>query len=551
MTVIFEKYEVLQRLAVGGMGEIHLARQTGIAGFDRFVILKTLLPDLAEDERFVGQFLDEARIAAKLNHPNIVQIYDLGRSARHLLHRDGVHRGQNLRALLALQLKRIERECRRRTSARSWRRPRDGLDHAHTRRTRRAPAQDRPPRRQPAEHHRSRTDGTVKLVDFGIAKARRTKIAHTRPGVLKGKIRYMSPEQMRGEELDARTDLFALGIVLWEMLTMSRLFKESVEVGVLQAILDGIPPPSSKYPEIPPQLDAIVLRMLQVDKAARFASCGEVAEALRAHLRKHAPDLTRSNVAKVVEEMIERRSGADPDVAEGSRELPDPARARGGCARHGQHADGDRVAAEAPSSAGARGRHAGGAGGDRSLPPAPARPTAGAIRSAECRREGAAAGPEQGAAPRHHDPTGSDALRRRHPGRQLAAGPRARAQRGPSHPRREGRLSPGARDGLTRRQRRLPARAEAPKARRATIPTQRPPPAAPAKDGYLTLATEPWTQLFVDGAPHGSTPVYKLALEPGPHELWLVNEPEGIDSKRTIKIEPGAHLKLNLELKKR
>lgn len=280
---VFDKYEVVRRLGAGGMGDIFLARQRGVAGFDRLVVLKSLRPDIAGDEGFLAQFLNEARVAATINHPNVVVVYEVGEyrgvyfMAMEFI--DGVDLSAVLRAS-ALSSQRIPL----RYSMGVVHDAALGLDHAHNA----GNEAGRPlgiVHRDVSPHNvMVRLDGLVKVVDFGIAAVSTTVQPKNR---IQGKLRYMSPEQVRAEILDGRSDQFALGIVLWEMLTQRRLFSGATPRQIMEKVLRSeIPPPSQLVPDISPALEGIVLKMLTKDRTKRFVSCREVALALRELIQK-------------------------------------------------------------------------------------------------------------------------------------------------------------------------------------------------------------------------------------------------------------------------
>jgi serine/threonine protein kinase len=307
-SLIFDKYEVLKRLAVGGMGEIFLARQHGVAGFDRLVILKSLLPDLADSNEAVDQFLDEARVAATLNHPNVVSIYEVGLW-------DGIYfiameyiEGENVGILM-----KAVREKKQRlpfsVAARIIHDAAVALDYAHHARS---------PSGQPLMVvHRDvspqnimvRIDGVTKVVDFGVAKAA-NRSTRTATGVIKGKIRYMPPEQINGGACDHRSDQFSLGVVFWEMLAGQRLFNkaEHDDVSTLRMMLrEPIQPPSTVISTMPRELDAIVMRMLQRNPADRYARCRDAASELMRFLERHSAHLAEDEVIKIVGESVGQR----------------------------------------------------------------------------------------------------------------------------------------------------------------------------------------------------------------------------------------------------
>ncbi|HEY4221157.1 MAG TPA: protein kinase, partial [Myxococcota bacterium] len=280
--VIQDRYEVIRRLAIGGMGEIFLAKQIN-ASFSRLAILKTLRPELTEQSDALDQFLDEARVAASLSHPNIVAIYEVGVHA-------GVHfiameyiGGTDI-AALARAAQKQKRSIPMRVAAVIARDAAIGLDYAHHARDDAGRSLSVVHRDVSPQNLMIRSDGLVKVVDFGVAMAS-NQMHETQGDKLKGKIRYMAPEQLLGEDLDGRSDQFSLGVVLWELLVGKPLFHGNNPIDVFQRILAGDPlPPSSANPHLPRALDEIVLRMLAVKKSDRYPRCSDVAHALRTWL---------------------------------------------------------------------------------------------------------------------------------------------------------------------------------------------------------------------------------------------------------------------------
>jgi hypothetical protein len=280
------KYEVLCRLSTGGMSAIYLAHQTGLAGFKKLVVLKTVLPDIGGEEDFVGMFLEEARITAVFNHPNIAQVFELD-----------TDEGQLFMAMEFIQgctLVELARACRQAKEAIPV-----GLTLAATRDTALAlhyahnftDARGRKQiviHRDVAEKNIMVTyEGVTKLLDFGIAKAL-GRSGRTSIGMVKGTSGYMSPEQIRGEPLDPRSDIFALGVVLHECLTGLRLFHgKTAEEGMMAALREEVQPPSKWNKELSPEIDAVVLKALQRDREKRFTTALEFARAIE----KAAPGL--------------------------------------------------------------------------------------------------------------------------------------------------------------------------------------------------------------------------------------------------------------------
>ena len=281
VSLVFGRYEKIRRIAQGGMGDVYLARQTGV--LDRLAILKCLREDFAADADLVEQFLDEARVAATLNHPNIVSIFDVGEwHGTYYIAMEYVP-GEDLSKLWYAAAK-AGVGLPFQVSVRICCEAAQGLAHAHKAKDVRGVPLNIVHRDVSPQNIMVRGDGVVKLVDFGIAKAA-NKASRTQAGMVKGKLQYMSPEQVRGETLDGRSDQFSLGIVLWEMCTGRRLFKADSEINTLQKILKSpIAKPSDHVPGFPPELEATIVKMLQRDAARRFKDLNEVAAELKTYL---------------------------------------------------------------------------------------------------------------------------------------------------------------------------------------------------------------------------------------------------------------------------
>ncbi len=275
----FGRYELLERLAGGGMGEVYLARQRGPAGFEKLLVIKTLLPHLCEDDEFIAMFKDEARLSAQLIHPNICQVFEFDEISGTWFIAMEYLRGQDLRRLWRACEQQgrplpVPLICRILADAAA------GLDFAHSLRD----ASGRPcgivHRDISPQNILVTLDGGVKIIDFGVAKAA-GRAQHTRTGALKGKCSYMSPEQAAGAPLDGRADIFALGVVLHELLTGRRLFKGEDEAQTLARVREcKVAPPSELNPQLPPELDAIVLKALAKDPADRHRTAQDLRLAL-------------------------------------------------------------------------------------------------------------------------------------------------------------------------------------------------------------------------------------------------------------------------------
>jgi len=282
--LVLGKYEVLNRLAIGGMGEIfHAVQRKGPPAFERPVILKSLLPDLAAEPAYVEQFLDEARLAAQLDHPNVVRVYEWGEWEGQYFIAMELIRGCNASQLLKAAVK-AERRLPFRVIAKIVHDAALGLGHAHT-----AKGPDGRPlnivhRDVSPQNIMVREDGLSKIVDFGIVRAD-ARLAKTATGAVKGKLAYMAPEQVALEPVTALADQFALGVVFWELLTLRRLYQSDNDAGLLEEVKRcEIPPVRSIIPDAPQPLVEVVDRMLQREPAARFASLDEVAHALHRFL---------------------------------------------------------------------------------------------------------------------------------------------------------------------------------------------------------------------------------------------------------------------------
>ena len=304
LPLIDGRFRLLRLLAVGGMGELYLAtaRDTEIEGLEHLVVIKRILPAFATNRDVVTMFLTEARIAARLDHPNVVQVYDMGRADGSLyftmeyLHgadlgrvfdaartqRGGFPLGHTITIMLGV--------CA-------------GLDFAHEMR--------RVDGRPMGIVHRDVSpgnvfitfDGEVKLVDFGIAKVLTSQA--TQAGMRKGKVAYMSPEQVRGAPVDRRSDIFAIGILLYEMVTLTHLFDGDNEYAIMGQIAAGqIPPPSTRRPNIAAALERIIMKALALAPEDRHATALELAEELVQFARDHEVRLSTQGLKFALKRLI-------------------------------------------------------------------------------------------------------------------------------------------------------------------------------------------------------------------------------------------------------
>jgi serine/threonine-protein kinase len=302
----YGNYQLVKKLAMGGMAQIYLARRKGADASSELVVVKRILPHLAENLEFVRMFLDEARIAARLAHPNIVQIHDLGAQddsfflAMEYIHGEDVRR-MCKRANLRGRPLPVPLACRIIIDACA------GLDYAHKKTDPSGKPLDIVHRDVSPQNILVSFDGAVKVVDFGIAKAA-DQATVTRSGVLKGKYSYMSPEQAAGQRVDCRSDVFALGVVLYEMVTNTRLFKRPTDMQTLSAVAEcQVTPPSQVSPRVPPELDAIVMKALARDPATRYSEALQLQVALEEWLSTHQQAATTADLSAFVRELYAER----------------------------------------------------------------------------------------------------------------------------------------------------------------------------------------------------------------------------------------------------
>jgi serine/threonine protein kinase len=331
----FGPYRLVRQVAVGGMAEIHLARARGIAGFEKYVALKMIHPNFAADEQFIEMLVDEAKIAVQLTHHNIAQTFDLGHVGETYYISMEYVDGSDLYKVL------------RRASEQDIEFPLDvcafiakevasGLDYAHRKRDVSGNQLGIVHRDVSPQNVLLSYAGEVKLVDFGIAKAT-MKVKQTAAGVIKGKYYYMSPEQASGGNVDARSDIFSAGIVLYEMLTGQMLYLEEDLHRLLDMVRRAdIAPPSKLRRGIPPQLERIVMHALAKTPQQRYQSGSDMASDLERFLHAHSPVFTPAKIVSLLRNVIgdstlaHERDQADDaiEVLDDSNLLRDPSEMR-------------------------------------------------------------------------------------------------------------------------------------------------------------------------------------------------------------------------------
>ncbi|MFT5587064.1 MAG: serine/threonine protein kinase [Cognaticolwellia sp.] len=316
---VFGKYYLIDRIATGGMAEIFKAKSYSTAGFEKLQVIKRILAHLTDNEEFVDMFIDEAKISVSLQHANIVQIYDFGKIRENYFISmewiDGKDVKQLLRKL-AGRRKLLPEEFAVYIAHETCK----GLYFAHEKTNLQGDNLQIVHRDMSPSNVLVGFEGEVKVADFGIAKAEMSQYT-TKDGVLKGKFEYMSPEQAHGESVSQQSDLFSVGIVLYEMLTGRRLFKTESELMTLEKIKAvDIGPPSSVNPNISERMDKLVMRALTADINERYADASEFGQALLDYMYPQAPPaIQRSLSAFMKETFAEERAAERERLARGSR----------------------------------------------------------------------------------------------------------------------------------------------------------------------------------------------------------------------------------------
>lgn len=305
-TFFLGRYRVVDEIGVGGMASVHLGRMDGPGGFQKWVAIKRIHPHLVEDDQFVDMFLDEARIAAGINHANVAQVFDLGKDDNtYWIAMEYLH-GEPLREVMRAAEDRrmnITPELAARICADAA----EGLHAAHELRGKNGQLLGLVHRDVTPHNLFVTYDGYTKVVDFGIAKVA-DRLASTRAGTLKGKLAYMSPEQVRGADVDRTTDVFALGVVLWELTTNQRLFRMDTDLDTLEKVQACIvPPPSTIIRGYPQGLEQVVLKALAKNKKDRYATAREFSRALQGFLMQRGAFVGPEEVAQFVRSVFNER----------------------------------------------------------------------------------------------------------------------------------------------------------------------------------------------------------------------------------------------------
>ncbi len=540
------KYQLVRKLAAGGMAEVFLAKATGPMGFEKTLVVKRILPELAAEPDFVKMFLSEAKLAARLTHPNIVQIFDFGESeGTYFLameYIDGpslrtlIQRAEAQRQLLppAVCARLISLACEGLAFAHDFTDPEtgevQGLIHRDV---------------SPDNILLSR-QGAVKVVDFGIAKA--TGQSHkTESGIVKGKLPYMPPEQLRAKPLDRRADVYALGVVLYELLTGQRPYASESEAGLMQAILYEPPIPAAKHrQDIPDHLRRILHKVLSKDRDERYADCHTFQTDLETFIRNVGTPVMTKQVADLI-----NRTTTDPGglpVAKEPRKTPPPTVPTRSDAPPGL----TRKRPSSPTNEVPTANHR--------PPEAPKQEEPRALTTPPPQRPTSAPVTAQGRPPRSSRPIA------------IPTSDRGSQEQPESKPQRSTRwafalllailLIPAVSGVVVPRPRPEsppptnpdpvkpnvgPAVAPPPIVKGDPKPPPPPAPRARGK-GTLELRPQPYATVFVDGRKLGQTPMEKLQLPAGLYTLKFVNEELGKTIQREVDIKAGRETLLKIDM---
>jgi serine/threonine protein kinase len=503
--LVMDKYHLTQRLAVGGMGEIFLAEQSGPRNLKRQVILKSLRPEMLDDPELIGAFIDEARVLSSLNHPNIVAIYEVGEwnDTPFIImeYIEGFHLGKLLKSCVKKDI-----HVPFPIAARIVRDAALGLDYTHRATDSSGEALNIVHRDISLGNIMLRPDGVVKVVDFGVALAE-NRDQKTGTGILKGKVAYMSPEQFALKKLDGRSDQYSLGLVFWQLCTRVPVFKDATDIEIMARAAQGmLPKPSEHNPKIPSELEEIIMHMLATNRDQRFESCTHVVNALSDYLSNEANPVNEISVAEFVRPIIqeleveesELKAKAKEDIRQFVKVFEKSSTktkrknpwfytfmALAGALIVGLVFIPDLIKESNPESQAPK----------IQLPPPP-------------------------------------------PAKSMALEPIVPSE---EKMRRDNAKKKKAKNRKSRQRQSRPAK------KSATINEEK------ANDntfGTFTINTEPWAQVWINGKAIGVTPLFQIPMKPGEHTMRLENTDLNIDKTQKIVIKSAENLRLFVELDK-
>src|SRR5690606_34832158 len=294
-----QRYKVIEKIASGGMAEVFRAESAGLEGFKKTVAIKRVLPHLSEKKQFMGMFLDEARLSAHLSHSNCVQVFDIGVGDNTYFIVMEYVDGSDLKALIEHR-KRLGQPFPIEEACLICVRICEGLAYAHELKDGKGRSLGIVHRDMSPPNVLITRYGEVKIVDFGLAKAN-SQLEHSEPGIIKGKFSYLSPEAAQGLAVDARTDIFAVGIILWELLAGRRLFLGESDYETVRMVQQAKVPPLRKFsPAVPPELEAVVHRALAADPAQRYQSARDLGRDLNKMLFHIGREVSSFDIAQLV-----------------------------------------------------------------------------------------------------------------------------------------------------------------------------------------------------------------------------------------------------------
>ncbi len=306
MTQGHQQYRVLERLAAGGMAEVFLAERVGLEGFKKRVAIKRVLPHLSQKTRFIAMFLDEARVSAYLTHSNVAQVFDIGVGENAYFIVMEYVEGADLKSVMEF-MRKTGRSCPVEVAVHIAEKMCEGLSYAHEAKT---------PEGEPlCIVHRDVSPpnvlitkyGEVKIVDFGLAKAT-SQLEKSDPGIVKGKFSYLSPEAAQGQDVDARADVFAAGIILWELLAQKRLFLGENDARTVMLVRSAnIPPLAPLNKDVPPELERIIAKALARDPDKRYGNARDFGRDLTTFLFKYGKPVSSHDVAEIVRNTVAGR----------------------------------------------------------------------------------------------------------------------------------------------------------------------------------------------------------------------------------------------------
>jgi serine/threonine protein kinase len=324
----FGKYSLFERIGRGGMAEVFKGRIQGPAGFERVFVVKRILPHLSDDATFIKMFVEEAKLSARLNHPNIVHIFELGAvDGEYFISMEYI-RGHDLSETMRAIWKALG-PPRPELVAYIGREACRGLGYAHGLTDENGRPLGMIHRDVSPSNVMLSYEGAVKLLDFGIAKALGDQADQSKSGTMKGKYAYMAPEQTEGDNIDHRSDIFAIGTVLHEVLTGRRLFKGQNDVQTIERVRRcDVPPPSLQNPAVPPEMDHIVLKALSRDPARRWSNAADMADALDDIV--HGARFQPTHLTQILYDLFPIEGGAPSPRTGSQRSASRPSTASGG-----------------------------------------------------------------------------------------------------------------------------------------------------------------------------------------------------------------------------